>query len=100
MVTKEQVKAYCEKFGLSYVEAPGAPLDDPEEWLDTVCAGFHGDPAFLGVGMFLCGPSEGGECRVVTAFCDGVRRMEDELTVFTSDDLFQAVVSGKPLHAV
>lgn len=44
MVTKELVKSYCEKFGLTYVEAPNVPLDDKDEWLDTVCAGFHYDP--------------------------------------------------------
>lgn len=49
--------------------------------------------------MFLCGPSEGGECKIVTAFCDGIKLMEDKLTVFTAADLFAAVVTGHPLHA-
>jgi hypothetical protein len=100
MVTKELVKIYCEKFNLTYVEAPNGPLEDKEEWLDTVCAGFDGDPAFCATAIFLAGPSEGGVCKVITAFCDGDERLEDEFTEISTIALEVAILLGKPSHAV
>lgn len=96
MVTKEDVKAYCEMFGLTYVEAPNAPLDDTDEWPDTVCAGFLDDPQWNVVAIYLMNDECNNVCKVVTAFADGVKHMSDKFTVMPS--LKFALMTGTPAH--
>ncbi len=95
MTSKEAVKLYCEKFGLSFVETPNSPLDDQDEWADTICAGFDGDPAFGAVVIYL---TIHDTIRVVTKFANGTDRMDDRLERVTALQLEGSVLTGAPWH--
>jgi hypothetical protein len=95
MPTAEEVRSYCERFSLTFVQAPAPPLDDGEEWPDSACAGFDGDPSY---GACVIHLGNNGCCWVVTAFADGIRRMTDRRELQHSASLNQAVSMGSPLH--
>jgi hypothetical protein len=93
MPTKAEVQAYCERFNLTFVD--GAELDE-EEWEGISCAGFEGDPMYVGTVIYL---ERLGRCFVTTTYADGIRHMEDDVTEVDADQLFRAVTKGTPIHA-
>lgn len=89
-MTKDEFKAYCARWSLTFVDA--VDLDEGE-WPETAAVGFFDDPSYGAAGAHLLNT---GKVYVVTAFCDGRRRMEDEWRAVTESEL----ASGRRLHAV
>lgn len=94
MANEREVKDYCDMFGLTFVMAPLAPLDDHEEWPNTVCAGFDGDPTYCACIISL---DTYDTCRVTKAFCGG-RLLEDKVELVDITELRRATTMGTPLH--
>jgi len=97
-VTKADVKAYCNRFHFSYVEAPNHPLDDTDEWPDTVCAGFQDDPGYGACGIWL---DTDGQCKVIYRGADPDAcppLLEDRFKAWGKKSLQMAISTGHALH--
>jgi hypothetical protein len=67
------IRAYCEKFDFTYVEAPNSPLD-AEGWEGVECAAFEGLPAQeLAVVILMTDLT----CKIMVQIADGERFLED-----------------------
>jgi hypothetical protein len=89
--SNDTVQNYCIARGLNFYTREELELDwgGPEEWEGVLCAGLDDN------GTAFIVREDDGRIKLVTAYADGHRRMEDEWTYFAEE----AIRSGKAFRA-